>query len=255
MWPCLHDEGYAYLAPTQLMLRRACGIAYNVAAEREFAETKLQLHHPASCVVGMGLPARPNSEQPNTAASRFRKSTGIKDPFLLYAGRNSEAKNVPLLLEFFARFKARHTHPLKLVLMGSKNNVDQPDVISIGVRDEQDKFDAYAAALALCQPSLNESLSIVMMEAWQMGTPAFVHRDCAVTRAHVIQSNGGLYFGNYVEFESALEFMLSSPELCAAMGQAGQRYVSAQYSWSAVMQRFQTGLQIWREAKHHYGRN
>jgi len=140
-------------------------------------------------------------------------------------------------------------------LMGSKNNVDQPDVISIGVRDEQDKFDAYAAALALCQPSLNESLSIVMMEAWQMGTPAFVHRDCAVTRAHVIQSNGGLYFGNYVEFESALEFMLSSPELCAAMGQAGQRYVSAQYSWSAVMQRFQTGLQIWREAKHHYGRN
>lgn len=257
IWPCLHDEAYAYLAPTQFMLRKACGLAYNVDAEQQLAIDKLKLNHPASCVVGMGLHTVPYD--PVDAAKRFRQETGIHNPFILYAGRNSSAKNVPLLMDYFERYKAAHSSPLKLVLMGSSasngETPQHPDIVNIGTRDEQGKYDAYAAALTLCQPSLNESLSIVMMEAWQMNTPILVHRDCAVTHAHVVNSGGGLYFGHYTEFEGVIDLLLARPDLRLKLGQAGNHYVEQRYSWSAVMHRFRSGLEIWRNAKLNYDRN
>ena len=248
VWPCLHDEAYAYLAPTQLMLRSARGLCFNAEAERQLAIHKLKLQHPATCVVGLGLDPVPADTA--TAAKRFRHSSGIHDPFILYAGRISPAKNVPLLIDYFCRYKEHRDTPLKLVLMGGDNGetLSHPDILSIGKRSDKDKFDAYAAATALCQPSVNESFSIVLMEAWQMGTPTLVHRDCAVTHAHVLASNGGLYFDCYDVFEGAIDVLLGQPVLRQTLGSNGQRYVREQYSWPAVMQRFRAGLEIWRAA-------
>ncbi len=251
LWPCLHDETYAYLAPTQLMLREARGMIFNVEAERRLALEKLKIDHPAAYVVGMGLTLVP--QNPPALAQRFRQECGIQGPFILYAGRNSPAKNVPLLLDYFSRYKATHARPLKLVLMGSSPDPEQvhPDVIALGALSERQKYAAYAAALVLCQPSLNESFSIVLMEAWQMGTPALVHRDCAVTREHVSASNGGLYFGYYEEFEAAIDLLLAQPSLRNQLGENGQRYVHTEYAWPVVMQRFRAGLDMWRMAVQH----
>ena len=79
------------------------------------------------------------------------------------------------------------------------------DILDLGFVSAQDKADAYAGALALCQPSLLESFSLVMMEAWLAGTPALVHGRCAVTRDHCLASNGGLFFEDYFEFVEALD--------------------------------------------------
>jgi glycosyltransferase involved in cell wall biosynthesis len=46
------------------------------------------------------------------------------------------------------------------------------DILDLGFVTPQDKADAYAATLALCQPSLLESFSLVMMEAWLRAPPA-----------------------------------------------------------------------------------
>lgn len=76
----------------------------------------------------------------------------------------------------------------------------------------QDKYDAYAAAEFLLQPSLMESFSIVIMEAWLAGTPVMVHAGCSVTKDHVERSGGGLHFKDYPSFAEGLELLLSRPK-------------------------------------------
>jgi glycosyltransferase involved in cell wall biosynthesis len=104
----------------------------------------------------------------------------------------------------------------------------------------QDKYDAYAAAALLCNPSLQESFSLVVLEAWVVGTPALVHGHCAVTREHCTQSNGGLYFTNYAEFEACLDLLLGRPGLRTALGQNGREYVLQHYSWDTIVDRYKS---------------
>ena len=52
----------------------------------------------------------------------------------------------------------------------------------LGFVDIQDKYDITAAATLLCQPSKNESFSIVIMESSLCGRPVLVHEACEVTK-------------------------------------------------------------------------
>ena len=108
------------------------------------------------------------------------------------------------------------------------------DILDLGFVTPQNKADAYAAALVLCQPSLLESFSLVMMEAWLAGAPSLVHGRCAVTRDHCLASNGGLFFDDYFEFAEALDLLARDEALRRRMGEAGRAYVLAHYTWDRV---------------------
>jgi glycosyltransferase involved in cell wall biosynthesis len=110
-------------------------------------------------------------------------------------------------------------------------------------------MDAYAAARLLCQPSVNESFSIVVMEAWLAGVPVLVHADCEVTRYHAAQSNGGLDFRNYAEFEAVLDLLAGRSELGARMGANGRAYVLEEYAWPTVLRRFAAALGDWTQLR------
>ena len=86
-------------------------------------------------------------------------------------------------------------------------------VHDLGRIDRRALFDAYAAALVLCQPSVYESFSYVLMEAWVAGTPGLVYEPCAVTTDFVRQANGGFYFADYFEFEACVNVLLFQPAL------------------------------------------
>ena len=103
-----------------------------------------------------------------------------------------------------------------------------------------------AAALTLCQPSLAESFSIVLMEAWLAGTPVLVHGDCPVTRDHVMRSNGGLYFTSAAEFGEALDWYFDHPQERQQMGALGRTYVQREFSWPVVLDRFRAALLLWK---------
>jgi glycosyltransferase involved in cell wall biosynthesis len=115
-------------------------------------------------------------------------------------------------------------------------------VIDLEQVSELDKHRLIRHALATCQPSLNESFSIVMMESWLLGTPVLVHAECVVTREHVVQSGGGLYFANQDEFNAVLELMLKDQVLSHSLAAAGFRYVRERYNWDAVIKRFDRAL-------------
>src|SRR5262245_208844 len=215
--PCLHDKSYAYLSYYREMLRRVRG----ARCLRRLDSTWLLLYEMQGdapvLVWGVDTAFESNVE-------RFVAKYGLKH-FLLYVGRKEAGKNVPLLIDYFAQYKRQCGGDLRLVLIG-KGAVELPwdrrhDILDLGFLPEQDKLDAYAAALALCQPSLNESFSIVMMEAWVAGTPALVHANCAVTREHCLEANGGLFFADAEEFVETVKLLQEASVLRQALGAQG----------------------------------
>ena len=132
---------------------------------------------------------------------------------------------------------------LKLVLIGEgRCSSTSPDVIHLGHQSERTKRDCMAAAVALCQPSVHESLSYVVLESWLAGVPVLVHSDCAVTRKHVVKSGGGFHFDSIEIFRATIAALLSSPALRTRMGASGRRYVRAEYDWSDVLDRLENAF-------------
>jgi glycosyltransferase involved in cell wall biosynthesis len=233
--PCLHDEPFAYLGATARLLREARAVFFHVPAERALA-TRVAGGDPGTFfLVGEGV----DTEAAPGDAARFREKYRVDTPFLLYAGRKVEEKNVPLLLDYFARYRLTHpSRPLRLILIGG-DQLRIPERLADDIRDlgflpAQDRLDAYAAALALCQPSLLESFSIVLMEAWLAGIPVLVHDASPVTKEHCLASNGGLLFGEYFEFVEAVELLLDDAGLRDRLGANGRAYVKSHFTWDRV---------------------
>lgn len=242
--PCFHDESYAYFQRFREVYRNAAGMIYNAVPEMELAERlyKFSESGTKSIVMGIGMDTDISGDE-----ARFREKYGITAPFLLYAGRKDAGKNVPLLLQYFAEYKKRHPDDLELVLIGG-GNVDIPTEIrehvhDLGFVDVQDKYDAYRAALLLCQPSRNESFSLVIMESWLCGRPVLVHDGCPVTKHFTIDANGGLYFRDYFEFEGCVQYLTAHPETAAAMGKNGRNYVLSHFSWDVITQKYLSFLE------------
>jgi glycosyltransferase involved in cell wall biosynthesis len=235
---CLHDEPYARLAATRRVLRDAGAVCFHAGAERALAEALVGPAPDRFGVVGGGVETRIAGD-----AARFRQKYGLEDPFLLYAGRKSREKNIPLLVEYFTGYRLTHRDaPLKLVLIGpGRLRVSERlagDVLDLGLLAPEDQYGAYAAALALCQPSILESFSLVMMEAWLCGTPALVHAACPVTREHCLASNGGLFFSDYYEFDGVVGLLLADASLRRALAANGRAYVLENYTWDRVIDNY-----------------
>jgi glycosyltransferase involved in cell wall biosynthesis len=238
--PCLHDERYAYMGIFRRAFRKVSGMLCLVRSEKELADhlfpeiPKEVIGAVVDCNVAHGNP------------QRFRERFQIHDPFILYVGRQISGKNLPLLAERFLDFKAAHpSSPLKLVLTG-KGDLDYSaysDIINLGFVSPEEKADALAAAVCLCQPSLNESFSIVIMESWLQGVPVLVHEACEVTRDHVTDSGGGYCFEGQSSFDRAILNLLGSSDNRSIMGNNGRSYVLNRYSDRRIARSFFEALE------------
>ena len=177
----------------------------------------------------------------------FRKQYHIDKPFLLYAGRKDVGKNVHTLLRYFAEWKQRQKDDLQLVLIGGGDiaipESVKDDVYDLGFVSKQDKYNAMAAAALLCQPSHNESFSLVIMESWLCGRPVLVSSQCAVTKDFAKRSNGGLYFKDYFEFEGCVQYILQNPEAAAELGANGGAFVRENFEWDVIVEKYRTFFQ------------
>jgi glycosyltransferase involved in cell wall biosynthesis len=242
--PCLHDEGYARLGSVRRAFETARAVVFHVPAERDLAASLYDLGRTEPLVLGEGVDADWSADP-----ERFRSKYGLRQPFVLYAGRKDAGKNVPLLAKYFARYLQDHPERkgLKLVMIGNLPAPVPPgaedDIVDLGFVSKQDKYDAYAAAGVLVQPSLMESFSLVIMESWLAGTPVMVHAGCPVTAEHARTSGGGLAFADYPRFAEGLGMLLERGELREQMGRAGRRYVLENFSWPVVVERYQKLIQ------------
>ncbi len=236
--PCLHDESYAYMETIKEIFNISSASIFHAKPEQELAKRLYSMKNVKTPVLGEGL----DFNIPDKLEG-FKEKYNLKNPYILYAGRKDEGKNVHLLLKYFSIFKEKNAFiDLDLVLIGGgeiqipkniKENVHDLGFVSI-----DDKYRAYANSLTLIQPSINESFSIVIMESWAVGTPVIVNDKCEVTKNFAIESNGGLYFNNYFEFEEILKFYINNPNIANKLGQNGKEYVFKNFDREIVTKKY-----------------
>ncbi len=189
-----------------------------------------------------GLPVEaPDFEIDPQAA---RRTFGLGDePFVVFLGRVLRSKGTHELVDFFAATRARRGDG-KLVIVGPVvDEIPSCDgIVCVGPVSEEQKFGLLAAADVLVNPSPLESFSLVVLEAWLAGTPVLVNGWCGPTRDHCVQSGGGLWYDNFVEFEVSMNRLLDDAELRSRLARAGRSYVERSFSWPAVRRRYQSLL-------------
>ena len=124
---------------------------------------------------------RPIDDQQVMAEWRQRV-VGGPAPFLLYVGKPARRRNLPSLLEAFARLKA-DGRPHRLVLIGTtmagtrlapivRRLGLERDVVLVGFSSHEDLAIAYNAAELFVYPSSYEGFGMPVLEAMACGTPA-----------------------------------------------------------------------------------
>ena len=238
--PAAHDEPVIRLPLYRALFEAAAALAYWSEPERHVVDRRFQVGSKPALVVGLGVDPGAGTE------AAARDALGLDErPILLCLGRVDDGKGARLLAECFANYKDRRGGDLRLVFAGPVVNElpAHPDILVVGAVDETVKWGLLRGALALVSPSAFESFSIVLMEAWSVGTPALVNRRCAVTLDHVRRSGGGLAFGSYAEFEVELDRIAGSAALRAGLGRAGQSFVDGHYRWTDVIERYASFVQ------------
>ncbi|MGC9522838.1 MAG: glycosyltransferase family 4 protein [Anaerolineae bacterium] len=240
LWPCLHNEPYAYMEIVRHLLERAEGVMFLSPEEQDLAIGRLGLQLQHSGVVGGGMDVA-------GAVETLSHASGERGAHVVYAGRLEDGKNLGLL--YTCMQQCHRLYPdvqLRVIGSGPLKPPNGPGFEYLGFVSEEQKAELLSSALALCQPSLNESFSITIMESWLSDTPVLVHSDCPVTRGHVLRSRGGLHFRDCQEFTAAVEWFVENPWRAGRMAANGRRYVTSNYSWDAVISRFRSLLGRWR---------
>jgi glycosyltransferase involved in cell wall biosynthesis len=193
-----------------------------------------------SAVIGCGL------DPPSGAVDPSRlDALHLADPFVLYLGRIDPNKGCQALIRHFLRYAELGRH-VQLVMAGpaSMPIPEHPLIRPLGFVDEAIREALLARARALVMPSPFESLSMVLLEAWNRGLPALVNARCKVLRGQVERANGGLYYGNTVEFVAALDYLLDHPDEARQLGAQGLAYVDREYRWPIVMEKIERLLAL-----------
>ena len=227
--PLAHDEWPIYFSMFDEMFSLPRAFIFNTEAERDFLRMRFPQLNLSGETIALGV-ERSTISHPE----QFRARYDIPGPFILYVGRIDRSKGCDELVNYFVRARERGLIRHQLVLVGEEIMPVgfRDDIFSLGVLDEQEKWNALAACDWFAMPSPFESLSIALLEAWLAERPAIVNGRCAVLRHQCQQSNGGLWYETEMEWTSAIAFVDEDNKL--QMGRQGRRYTEQYYSWDRV---------------------
>lgn len=224
--PCFHDEPLARLSVWRKTYREVRGIFFHSGAEQRFAEIELGLNHPGSFCMGSVIDTNSQGDP-----QRSRSLAETERPYVLYCGRYSAQKNLPLLLDFARRYEQDHPGRFTFAFMGEGPIAIPREswACNLGFLDERSKRDVLASAAALIQLSTCESLSLTALEAWAEGTPVVGHSGASVLREHMKCSGGGQLVDDYASFAATLDDLWQNPDRWQMFGSKGRAFVHERY--------------------------
>jgi glycosyltransferase involved in cell wall biosynthesis len=243
-------------------------VAYNTDVERRFLTTHFPIRALAEETVGCGVDVltsdnrdRPaDDEHPlaetDTSVRRyddfqplaphltergatFRRRHRLHGPLALYGGRIDPGKGCEELIEYFSDY-VEQGGDASLVLMGVKlmKLPDEPFIRFQGLLSERERLQALEAATVVVVPSPYESLSLLALEGFAVGTPILANARSEVLVEHCVRSNAGLFYADRDEFVEALKLLMMDGGLRAAMGQNGREYVKKNYRWDVILSKY-----------------
>ena len=238
--PEAHPEEMLNISLHESIFRLADAFQFHSREEAELVCRRLG-YIPPHEVVGIGV--KPEQFQPG-GTDVLRRLNLESQRYAVVVGRVDVGKGSFEALTFFKQYLRNSTTDLKLVLVGER--ADLPDlgdrIVATGFVSEAEKRDLIGGALCLIQPSYLESFSIVLTEAWALSRPVIVQGKSDVLRGQTARAGGGLVYTDYESFVAVLNQFDFHPENATRMGSSGNDFVRSEYSWSAVMTRFERAV-------------
>jgi glycosyltransferase involved in cell wall biosynthesis len=262
--PTAHDEAPIYLSVYEPIFSLPAGLVFNTEAERAFVRRRFPRARSKSEVIGVGVDnlerlgapiraavdtvdlggedttATPTDGSPVGAAPDDTSRT----PSVLYAGRIEAGKGVGELLDHLALYRGDTGRPVRLWLMGEvAMDLPEADWIEVlGFISEEEKIERMRSATVLAQPSALESFGIVALEAMAAGTPVLANAASEAVVEHCRRGSAGLFYRGHSDFHEALSLLLDDDRLRATLARNGTAYVRDNFSWSHVVERYETFL-------------
>jgi glycosyltransferase involved in cell wall biosynthesis len=182
-------------------------------------------------LVPLGVEARPVVQE---EVERVLIRYGIQRPYLLWVGTIEPRKNLPGLLQAYARL----SDGLELVLVGPEGwNEDLTaltkrfgvQVNALGFVPHEELPPLYAGATGLCFPSLSEGFGFPVLEAMAQGTPVVTS---AGTSTEELAGGAAILVDprDPAAIADGLERLLDNPGLADELAHAG-RARAAEFTW------------------------
>jgi glycosyltransferase involved in cell wall biosynthesis len=266
--PTAHDEPAIHLEIYKELFSAPAAIAYNTDVERRFLTTHFSIRAIEEETVGCGVDLphahvpprdaeavrdedageempddeRPPSWRPHLAGRGviFKRRHRLHGPMALYGGRIDPGKGCEELIEYFSSY-VQDGGDASLVLMGVKLMPlpEEPFIRFAGRLSDQERLQALEAATVVTVPSPYESLSLLALESFAVGTPILANARSEVLVDHCQKSNAGLYYADRDEFVESLKLLVADHRLRAAMGRNGRAYVRKNYRWDVILSKYE----------------
>jgi glycosyltransferase involved in cell wall biosynthesis len=269
--PTAHDEPAIHLEIYRELFSMPAGIAYNTEVERRFLTTHFSIRALEEETVGCGVdlpqaqeyprehtgPHHGDEEELAEAAaaddasptfrphlshrgSVFRRRHRLDGPIALYGGRIDPGKGCEELIEYFSTY-VQEGGDASLVLMGVKLMPlpEEPFIRFAGRLSDQERVQALEAATVVVVPSPYESLSLLALESFAVGTPVLANARSEVLVDHCIKSNAGLYYSDRDEFSECLRLLVGDHRLRASLGARGRDYIRRNYRWDVILAKYE----------------
>ena len=188
---------------------------------------------------------------PGIDTSVFRPGAGRRSDTVLTVGRlDDPRKNIVLLVEAFARIRARSKRPFRLVLAGERP--PGPHVLerarALGLEEyielrlkltQAELASLYQTATVFALSSDEEGLGIAALEAMACEVPVVATR-CGGPDITVVDGETGFLVpvGDAAALAAKLELLLHDPTLARRMGVASRERVEQRFSLASTGQSF-----------------
>ena len=179
----------------------------------------------------------------------FRRRHRLHGPIVLYGGRIDAGKGCEELIEYFSSY-VQEGGDATLALMGVKLMPlpEEPFIRFAGRLSDSERLQALEAATVVVVPSPYESLSLLALESFAVGTPILANARSEVLVDHCHKSNAGLYYADRDEFMECLKLLIADPHLRESMGRNGRKYVRQNYRWDVILGKYEKMFSNLRQA-------
>jgi glycosyltransferase involved in cell wall biosynthesis len=273
--PTAHDEPAIRLEIYKELFSLPAGLAYNTDVERRFLTTHFSIRAIEEETIGCGVDLPHAQEYPREhtpprhgdpddqaakdeeaaaaddaspifrphlaqRGSMFRRRHRLHGPIVLYGGRIDPGKGCEELIEYFSTY-VQEGGDASLVLMGVKLMPlpEEPFIRFAGYLPDQERVQALEAATVVVVPSPYESLSLLALESFAVGTPVLANARSEVLVEHCRKSNAGLYYADRDEFTEALRMLVGDERLRARLGRNGREYIRTNYRWDVILAKYE----------------
>lgn len=215
--------------------RRADIVITHSEPTRRDLERYYHVEPKALHVVNLGVDGRfrpPRADELESLDDQVERIAGVRKPYLLFVGKISARRYLPVLLDTFAELR-RERPDLTLLVVGP--NPDEVPVGGEAVRhfaylDQERLATLYRAAAAFVLPTVQEGFSMTILEALASGCPV-------VTVEHAALDEGGVRHAVVCvaspapeELREAVVRVLDDPSLRATLRERGFAVAGA-FDW------------------------